>query len=104
VFYTPEGQRLLAAELIVGVGLAVMVFTLSVVSIPLMLDRPIDAVSAMATSLQAVRRNPWVMALWAMLIAVLMLVGFATSLIGLVVVFPLIGHASWHAFEDLIAP
>jgi uncharacterized membrane protein len=104
LFYTPEGQRLLAAEIIVSVGLAMMVFTLSVVSIPLMLDRPIDAVSAMATSLQAVRRNPWVMALWAMLIVVLMLVGFATALIGLVLIFPLIGHASWHAFEDLVAP
>jgi uncharacterized membrane protein len=51
LLYTPEGQRLLAAGLIIGVGLAVMVFMLSVVSIPLMLDRPIDAVSAMATSL-----------------------------------------------------
>jgi uncharacterized membrane protein len=104
LLYTSQGQHLLTAGSLIGAGVAVIAFALSVVSVPLLLDRPIDAVSAMATSLQAVRRNPAVMALWAVLIVALMAAGFATALVGLVLVFPFIGHASWHAFEDLVAP
>jgi hypothetical protein len=71
LFYPSQGQHLLTAGSLIGAGVAMIVFALSVVSVPLLLDRPIDAVSAMATSLQAVRRNPAVMALWAVLIVAL---------------------------------
>ena len=63
-----------------------------------------DAVTAARASVAAIVKNPKPMTLWATLIAALMAGGFATLLVGLVVVFPLIGHATWHAYEDIYAP
>jgi uncharacterized membrane protein len=62
----------------------------------------IDVVTAALTSIEACRENPSAMTLWAVLIAGAMLLGFATLFFGLVIMFPLIGHATWHAFRDLI--
>jgi Predicted integral membrane protein len=67
-----------------------------------MLTRPVDAVTAMAASLEAVYKNPKPMALWAALIAGFVAFGIATLSVGLIVVFPLIGHATWHAFRSLV--
>jgi uncharacterized membrane protein len=67
-----------------------------------MLVRRKDAVSAMAVSIEAVYRNPKPMMLWAALIAGFMAIGLAGLALGLVVVFPLIGHATWHAFRDIV--
>jgi uncharacterized membrane protein len=100
---TLHGLGLLVVGSLVGAAFAAGVFALSVVSVPLMLVRPVNVVSAMATSFDAVLRNPQALALWAVLIASFMLSGVATACIGLVFVFPLIGHASWHAFKDLVA-
>ncbi len=86
----------------VGAAFAVMVFTLSVVSAPLLLDRPVDAVTAAITSMRCCLANPRAMALWAALIAGLVLIGFATFMLGLIVIFPLLAHASWHAYRDLV--
>ena len=74
---------------------------LSAVAIPLMLDRPVSLRTAMLTSARAVGANPVAMALWAMTILVLTLVGIVT-LIGLAVLLPLLGHATWHAYQDLV--
>jgi uncharacterized membrane protein len=63
----------------------------------------IDAVTAMSASLEAVLENPKPMALWGALIAGFMVLGIATWFVGFVVVFPLIGHATWHAFRGLVA-
>jgi uncharacterized membrane protein len=62
----------------------------------------VDAVTAMATSVRTVRLNIGPMLLWAALIAGLMVLGFATLFLGLVVAFPLVGHATWHAFRALV--
>lgn len=91
------------AYLVFGVVLAGLVFALSVVSLPMMLDRPVDTVTAVITSLLVVWRNPLPMLVWAGLIAALTLVGVMTALVGLVVLFPLLGHATWHAYRDLVA-
>lgn len=92
-----------AVAFFLGGGLlAALVFTLGVVSVPMMLDRPVDVVTAMLTSLRCCLANPGAMLVWAMLIALLTAFGFATGLLGLVVVFPLLGHASWHAWRDLV--
>lgn len=82
--------------------LALFIFALSVVSVPLMLDRDSDFVTAMATSLQAFMNNAGPLLLWAALIVFLGLLGFATLLFGLVVIMPIVGHASWHAYRDLV--
>ncbi len=102
LLFTPAGLGLLVVGTIVGAAIAALVFAISAVSVPLLTVRRIDAVTAMQTSLAAVRLNPQPMALWAGLIAGFMALGLATVFVGLVIVFPLIGHATWHAFRDLV--
>lgn len=97
-----EHVAFVATWLALGALLAGFVFVLAVVSVPMMLDRNCDPVTAMATSLRAVTANPGPLALWAVLIVVLTLTGFATLLFGLVVLMPMLGHASWHAYRDLV--
>ncbi|HOC18971.1 MAG TPA: hypothetical protein PKK95_11915 [Vicinamibacterales bacterium] len=76
----------------------------TVVSVPLMLDRNQDAITAMLASFGALLNNPGPMLVWAALIVILTAIGFATFNIGLVVLMPIIGHATWHAYRDLIEP
>lgn len=86
----------------VGGFFAAFVFSVSVVAIPLMADKKTDAVTAAIASLIAVVRNPIQMALWALTIVVLVVIGFATFYLGLIITMPIIGHASWHAYKDLV--
>jgi uncharacterized membrane protein len=97
--FNPQNIEFLMAYTIVGGGFAALVFSISVVSIPMILDRDTDAITAAITSLEVVFHNPAVMALWGALIAALT----ALALIlpwgcGLLVMGPLLGHASWHAY------
>ena len=93
---------LLVAYFGVGGLIAVAVYAFSVVSLPMMLDRDVDVATAIVTSVQCVTRNPAPMLLWAATIVVLMAIGFATWMVGLVLVFPWLGHATWHAYRDLV--
>jgi uncharacterized membrane protein len=102
LLFTPHGLGLLVTGTIVGGAVAAVVFTISVVSVPLLMTRRIDAVSAMAASARTVAVNWQPMALWAALIAGFMALGIATLFVGLVVMFPLVGHATWHAFRDTV--
>jgi uncharacterized membrane protein len=86
-----------------GALFAAMVFTLSVVTAPLLLDRPVDVITATLTSMRCCLHNPGAMLLWAVLIAGLTVIGFATLMVGLIVIFPWLGHATWHAYRDLVA-
>ncbi len=88
--------------LAMGGALAAPIFASSVVSMPLMLDRRIDLLPAVLASWRVVLANPAPMAVWAGLIMLLVLLGFATALLGLVVLVPLLGHASWHAYAALV--
>lgn len=85
-----------------GALLALVVFALAVVAVPMMLDRDSDIVTAMMTSLDACIANAGPLLLWAALIVVLTLTGFATLLFGLLVIMPILGHASWHAYRELV--
>jgi len=85
-----------------GAVLALVVFALSVVTVPLVIDRDVSSRVAMRASLRAVARNPLAMLLWAALIVGLTALGFATLLAGMIVVIPLLGHATWHAYRDLV--
>jgi uncharacterized membrane protein len=101
LLFTPAGLGLLFTGSLTGGAIAAVIFAISAVSVPLLLDRRTDAITATRASLSAIAKNPKPMALWAALIAALMTAGFATLLVGLIVVFPLIGHATWHAYEDI---
>jgi len=99
---TLPGLGLLIVGTGVGMALAATVFAVSAVAVPLLMVERIDVVTAALTSVEACRKNPKAMALWAALIAGAMLLGFVTLFFGLVLTFPLIGHATWHAFRDLV--
>jgi len=102
VLLNPEHRSLTLAWLFVGGLLALLVFAISAVSIPMLVDREVDVVTAMMTSLRAVTRSPAPLLLWAALVVMLTLIGFVTLLFGLVFLMPLLGHASWHAYRDLV--
>ena len=85
-----------------GAVLALAAFVLSAVSAPMLFDRAVDTNTAILTSLKAVGTNPVAMLVWAILIAVLTAIGFATFLFGLAIVLPLLGHATWHSYRDLV--
>jgi uncharacterized membrane protein len=104
VLFSGKYLALLIAFFGAGALFAAAVFALSVVTAPLLLDRPIDVVTAMLTSLRCCARNPRALLLWAALIVVLTAIGFATFMLGLVVIFPWLGHSSWHAYRDLVDP
>lgn len=82
--------------------LAGAVFAISVVSVPMIIDRHVDAATAVRMSLRATARDFPALMLWAALIVALVLVGFATWLLGMVVILPLLGHATWHAYRDIV--
>jgi len=103
LLFTPAGLGLLIVGSLVGGVLAATVYAVSVIAVPLLLVHRIDAISAVATSLAAVRQNPKPMLLWAGLIGGFMALGCATLFLGLVIIFPLVGHATWHAFRALVA-
>lgn len=99
-----ENFEFLAVYAGVGLIFASLVFALSLVSIPLMLDRNQDAITAMLVSVGALVRNPAACTVWAALIVFLTLLGFLTFHIGLVFFMPIVGHATWHAYRDLVEP
>lgn len=101
---TLQNAEFLMAYAVVGFIFASLVFGASVVAIPLMLDRRQDAVTSILASLIALGRNPAPLLVWALLIASFAIIGFATFFIGLVVLMPLVGHATWHAYRALIEP
>ncbi len=104
IFLLGEDPAFFALYGLVGAVAAAVVFAASVVTIPLMLDRPIDPVTALITSLRSVGKNSFSLFLWALLIAVLFVVGVLSWFIGLVLIMPVLGHASWHAYRDLVEP
>lgn len=101
VFLSGSYDLFVLAYVLIGGLIALGVFALSAIAAPMLLDRRTDAVTAIITSVSAVLRNPGPMLLWAALIVGLTAVGFATLMIGLIAVVPLLGHATWHAYRDL---
>jgi uncharacterized membrane protein len=94
---------LFEAWLLFGGLLAAPVFASTLVTIPLLMDRPrIGVIQAMTTSLRAVATNPVLSSLWAAILMLLTLIGFGSMMFLLIVVLPVLGHASWHAYRDLV--
>lgn len=104
ILTTREGWTLIIAGNAIGFLFAAVVLCISVVTFPLLLDRHISPKLAIATSINASLANPGPVALWGLLVAVLLVLGMATLFVGLVVVMPVLGHASWHLYRKLIVP
>lgn len=101
-FFSTDSLAFLIAGNLTGAVLAILVFAISAVSIPMLLDRDVNAVSAVCTSLRAVQENPGAMAVWGALIVLFTAAGMVVFFIGLIVAMPLIGHATWHCYRDLV--
>lgn len=104
VLTTSQGWWLIVVGCGVGFLFALVALCISVVSFPLMLDRHAGAGDAMVTSLRAVARNPAPMAAWGLIVAALLVVGTLPCFLGLAVVIPLLGHATWHLYRETIEP
>ncbi len=98
-FLTPNGLTMLAAEVVVGAAVAFFVFSITVVSLPLLLEKEVDFVTAMLLSMRTVGRNLPVMLVWAAVIAGLLFLGMLPLFLGLFIVLPVLGHATWHLYR-----
>jgi uncharacterized membrane protein len=104
VLTTPEGWSLILIGCGVGFLFALVALGVSVVSFPLMLDRHASAIDAIRTSLRAVMKNPIAMAAWGLIVAVLLVIGSLPLFVGLAVVLPVLGHATWHIYRKVVEP
>ncbi|MGE0287900.1 MAG: DUF2189 domain-containing protein [Bradyrhizobium sp.] len=104
VLTTSQGWWLIAVGCGVGFLFALAALCISAVSFPLMLDRHAGAGQAIATSISAVLHNPLPMAAWGLIVAVLLVLGTLPFFLGLAVVIPLLGHATWHLYRQVIVP
>ncbi|WOS61939.1 DUF2189 domain-containing protein [Sinorhizobium fredii] len=96
---TPTGWAMLAVGIAIGALFAGFSFAISVFSIPMLLDQRIDAFTAMGVSVALVWNNLRPMLVWGAIVSVLFLLSIATAFVGLIVIFPLLGHATWHAYK-----
>jgi uncharacterized membrane protein len=100
----PDNLGFIATYLAVGGVFAGLIFAVSVIAIPMILDRQVDAISAGLTSIRACLHNPGTLLFWGACIAVLVGLSMAPYFLGLIVVGPVIGHATWHAYRAIVPP
>jgi uncharacterized membrane protein len=103
VFTTPNGLMMLVIGSAVGAGFALALFSFTVVGLPLLLERDIDFITAIITSVNAVQANFGTMVVWGAVIALLLFLGMLPLFLGLFVVLPVLGHATWHMYRRLTA-
>jgi uncharacterized membrane protein len=101
---TPRGWTLIIARWGIGFLFAALVLSISAISFPLLLDRDVGAAVAMQTSLRVMAANPLPMALWGLIVAALLVIGSIPFFVGLTVVMPLLGHATWHLYRRTVEP
>ncbi|MCE6952917.1 DUF2189 domain-containing protein [Cereibacter sphaeroides] len=99
MFKTAHGLTLLAVEMLVGAVFASILFSITVVSLPLLLDREIDFVTAMITSVQVVQANPVLMLSWGITIGGILFFAMLPGFLGLFIALPVLGHATWHLYR-----
>lgn len=99
LFTTPTGWAMLVVGTLVGGLFAAFSFAISVFSVPMLLDRKVDAFTALGTSMALVWANLPVMLVWGLIVLALFVISLATGFLGLIVVFPLLGHATWHTYK-----
>jgi len=103
VFTTPAGWTMIVVGVGVGFLFALLVLAISVVSLPLLLDRDVGLYGAVSTSIRAVAANPGPMALWGVIVASGLIIGMVPAFLGLIVVMPVLGHATWHLYRKVVA-
>jgi uncharacterized membrane protein len=103
LFGTPAGWKLIVVGNGIGLVFAVVALLMSAVSFPLLLDRDVGAAVAILTSYRVVAKNPGTMALWGLIVAALLVVGSIPMFLGLPVVLPVLGHATWHLYRKAVA-
>ena len=101
-FLTPEGLAMLAVGTAVGAIMALAFYAVTVVSLPMLVDREVDFLTAIITSLAAFRSNKLMLTLWAAIIAVSLLVALVPAFLGLLVALPIFGHATWHLYRRIV--
>ncbi len=99
VYLTREGLSMLAFGTLVGAGFALLLYSITVVGLPLLLDREVDFVTAMIVSVQTVIANPVPMLTWGVFIAVVTFIALIPGFLGLFITLPLLGHATWHLYR-----
>jgi uncharacterized membrane protein len=104
VLTTSAGHRMILVGNAIGFLFALVAFTISVVAFPLLIERKISATAAAATSVKAVLRNPLTMALWGLIVAAGLLLGSLPFFVGLAIVIPVLGHATWHLYRKVVVP
>lgn len=97
-----RGLAMLIVGTLIGGGFAAVLFSFTVVGLPMLLDREVDFISAIIASLRAVALNPGVMAIWAAIIAAMLFMGILPYFLGLFIALPVLGHSSWHVYRRLI--
>ncbi|MEL6913143.1 MAG: DUF2189 domain-containing protein [Pseudomonadota bacterium] len=102
VFFTPEGLIMLAVGSVIGAALAALLFSISVIGVPILMDRDIDVVTAIITSARATLENQGAMLYWALFVAGASFVAMLPLFLGMVLVFPVLGHASWHLYRKVV--
>jgi uncharacterized membrane protein len=102
VLTTPAGWALIVVGNGIGFLFAVVSLVVSVVSFPLLLDRRVDVFTAIQTSLRAVAANPGPMALWGLIVAAALVIGSIPLFVGLAIVVPVLGHATWHLYRKVV--
>lgn len=103
-FFTSEGWTFLAIGTCVGAFLSAVLFSVTVVAMPMLLDRDIDFITAMLTSVRVVTENPAVMLAWAAIITVTMLLSLVPAFLGLIFTLPILGHTTWHLYQRAVTP
>jgi uncharacterized membrane protein len=102
VFGTPQGWALVVIGNLAGLAFAALALTLSVVSMPMLVDRDVDARTALDTSIRAVMMNKGPMARWGLIVALLLVLGSIPAFVGLAVVLPVLGYATWHIYAHMV--
>ena len=109
IFFPDQGQPdwrayapFLAIGTVVGAMFSAITFAASAFSLPMIMDKRVDAITTVVTSIHAVLRNRKVMFVWALIIVMGVLIGFATAMLGLAIIIPVIGHATWHGYRATI--
>jgi uncharacterized membrane protein len=104
VLTTEAGHRMILIGNFVGFLFAVAAFVISVVSFPLLIDRNISAIAAVATSIHSVLRNSLTMVLWGLIVVGVLLIGLLSLFVGLAVAIPVLGHSTWHLYRKVVVP
>ena len=103
VLTTPEGILFLVVGHVVGAFFALLLFSTTVISFPLLLERDVDFITAMITSFKTVMASPFVMLTWGVVVTISVMVSFIPAFLGLLIVLPVLGHTTWHIYKKAVA-